>query len=79
MYIALSEKYKNLLTHMNWDDASLLLELFGSHRLQWLEHHLDLSLTGETDSNLSIISELASFCLTVLVVAGMLRLQGLST
>ena len=42
---ALSKHYKNLLTYMNPGEATVLIELFGGHKLQFLDYML-----GKTDS-----------------------------
>ncbi|XP_041668636.1 melanoma inhibitory activity protein 2 isoform X3 [Cheilinus undulatus] len=55
-----SKHYKNLLTYMRADDTDILMELFGRHKLQFLD---DISgstetMTGDPDTDESILLDI---------------------
>ncbi|KAK2826341.1 hypothetical protein Q5P01_020555 [Channa striata] len=56
---ALSKLYKNLLSHMSVDEMSIMIELFGPHKMQFLDYILGSSETGtnDPDSTDSILSD----------------------
>ncbi|XP_028251236.1 cTAGE family member 5 isoform X2 [Parambassis ranga] len=55
-----SKHYKNLLAHMTADETIILLELFGQHKLQFLDYMLDSSEAGNEgpDGDQSILSDI---------------------
>lgn len=55
-----SRDYKNLLTHVSEDDAALLVELFGRHKLQFLDYILGTSepMAEERDHDESILMDI---------------------
>ncbi|XP_035529906.1 cTAGE family member 2 isoform X2 [Morone saxatilis] len=56
----LSKHYKNLLAHMSADEMTLLIELFGRHKLQFLDYILGSSetMTDDPDDDESILSDI---------------------
>lgn len=55
-----SRDYKNLLTHVSEDDLALLVELFGRHKLQFLDYILGTSepMAEERDHDESILMDI---------------------
>lgn len=55
-----SRDYKNLLTHVSEDDVALLVELFGRHKLQFLDYILGTSepMAEERDHDESILMDI---------------------
>ncbi|XP_030299143.1 cTAGE family member 5 isoform X4 [Sparus aurata] len=56
----LSKHYKNLLTYMNADETTVLIGLFGGHKLQFLDYMLGKtdSKTDDRDSDESIVLDI---------------------
>lgn len=56
----LSRHYKNLLTYMNADETTVLIGLFGGHKLQFLDYMLGKtdSKTDDRDSDESIVLDI---------------------
>uniref|UniRef100_A0A8C6P1D2 SH3 domain-containing protein n=1 Tax=Nothobranchius furzeri TaxID=105023 RepID=A0A8C6P1D2_NOTFU len=54
----LTKQYQNLLVHMNVDETDVLFELFGRHKLQFLDYILASSEAVPTGDDLSILSDI---------------------
>ncbi|XP_067336816.1 cTAGE family member 5 isoform X2 [Channa argus] len=56
---ALSKLYKNLLSHVSVEEMSILIDLFGPHKMQFLDYILGSSETvaNDPDNNESILSD----------------------
>ncbi|XP_017281684.2 melanoma inhibitory activity protein 2 isoform X3 [Kryptolebias marmoratus] len=54
----LTKHYKNLLIHMSGDETAVLLELFGRHKLQFLDYVLASSEAVTTSADQSILSDI---------------------
>ncbi|XP_074517841.1 cTAGE family member 5 [Sebastes fasciatus] len=56
----LTKHYKNLLAHMNADETTVLTELFGRHKLQFLDYILGSSetMTHDPDNDKSILLDI---------------------